>query len=317
MSDLATPTQILPLPRRVLVVVNPMSGNQSGEQVAGWLKEIADGHGIAIDLRETAEGTNPKELVKDAKQFDRVIASGGDGTIMQVINGLARKDVPLAVVPAGTGNALAIALKLTLDLRAACEQALSEATLMPLDLGLLNDTLYFALRLSTGYEARVTRDTTRELKTRFGKSAYVFQAIRHAIQVRAVRYRFEVDGKVIRRRAESVWVANAGSLGIAGLDLDPHILFNDGQLDLCAMRFSFQRDLQVIVQRLVRRQRLPATLLSRVPVHDRIRIITYPKQPVQVDGEVVGQTPCDVRVVPNAIQVCMPVSVLPSEGQSG
>ena len=297
------------LPRRVLAVVNPKSGNQSGEQVAGWLREIAAERGIELTIRETTpEHDDAKELVKDAKQFDRVIASGGDGTIMQVINGIALKGVPLAVIPAGTGNALAIAFKLTLDHHIACEQALSEATLMPLDLGLLDETMYFALRLSIGYEADVTKDTTRELKTRLGKSAYVLQAIRHAIGIRTVRYRFEVDGKSIRRRAESVWVANAGSLGIAGLDLDPNISFNDGQLDLCAMRFSFQRDLQVILQRLIARQRLPATVLSRVPVHKHIRIVTYPKQPIQVDGEVVGKTPCEVRVVPNAIQVCMPVS---------
>ncbi len=130
-----------------------------------------------------------------------------------------------------------------------------------------------------------------------------------------MRYRFDVDGKSLRRRAESVWVANAGSLGVLNLDLDPNISFNDGQLDLCAMRFTLQRDMQVVLQRLFARERLPAAVLSRVPIHERVRIATYPRQPVQVDGEVVGETPCDVRVVPNAIQICIPV--LPSDGQSG
>jgi diacylglycerol kinase family enzyme len=48
-----------------------------------------------------------------------------------------------------------------------------------------------------------------------------------------------------------------------------------------------------------------------------VHIAAYPKQPVQVDGEVVGNTPCEIRVVPNAIQVCMPSALLPSDGQSG
>ncbi len=303
--------------RRALAIINPRSGNQSGKQVWAWLTEIAQVNGIELVVRETSEEHEPKTQVRDAQKFDRVIASGGDGTIMQVINGIARKNVPLAIVPSGTGNALAIAFKLTLDLRKACEEALSEATLMPLDLGLLNNALYFALRLSIGYEAFVTQDTTRELKTRLGKSAYVIQAIRHAVQVRTVRYRFEMDSKVIRRRAASVWVANAGSLGVLGLDLDPNIIFNDGQLDLCAMSLSLRRDLQVVIQRLFARKRLPAAVLSRMPVRDYVRIITYPKQPIQVDGEVVGTTPCEIRVVPNAIQVCMPLVALPSDGQTG
>lgn len=315
---LAESTSATPTLRRALAVVNPRSGNQSGSQVASWLNEIAVERDVELVVRETEADTDARDLVQDANQFDRVIASGGDGTIMQVMNGLARRNVPLSVIPAGTGNALAMALTLTTDLRRASEEALGETEVIPLDMGLLNDEIYFALRLSLGYEAKVTQDTTRELKTRFGKMAYVWQAVRHATHVDAVRYRFEVDGKVLRRRAESVWVANAGSLGVLGLDLDPNIVYNDGQLDLCVMRFTIRRDLQAIVQRLLSRQRLPASVLSRIPIKEYVRIITYPKQPIQVDGEVVeATTPCEIRVASGAIQLCKAKSVLPSDGQTG
>ncbi|BCX05613.1 MAG: diacylglycerol kinase [Candidatus Roseilinea sp.] len=295
--------------KRALAVINPRSGDQSGPLVAGWLAEIAGERGIELIIRETEPETDARDLVQDASAFDRVIASGGDGTIMQVINGLACRNIPLAIIPAGTGNALAMALHLTPDLRRACEEALDVAALMPLDLGLLNDELYFALRLSVGYEARVTQDTTRDLKTRFGKLAYVWQAVRHATHLDAVRYRFEVDGRVLRRRAESVWVANAGSLGILDLSLDPGIAFDDSRLDLCVMRFTLRHDLQAILHRLFSHQRLPASVLSHVPVRQYVRIIAYPKQPIQVDGEVVETTtPCEVRVAPRAIQLCRAAS---------
>lgn len=305
-------------PLRALAIINPRSGSQTGPQVSAWLSEIAEQRKIKLVVRETTPEQDARELVRDAVDFDRAIASGGDGTIMQVINGIARRHVPLAIVPAGTGNALAMALNWTMDLRRACEEALNDAELTPLDLGLLNGELYFALRLGVGYEAAVTQDVTRELKTRLGKSAYVIQAVRHAIQVRSVRYRFEVDGRSLRRRAESVWVANAGSLGILDLDLDPNIQYGDGQLDLCVMRFGFKRDMQVIVRRLFNRQRLPASVLSRVPVRNMVRIAAHPRQPVQADGEVVGETPCEVRVIPGAVMVCRPpnvLNVLPSDGQ--
>lgn len=285
--------------------------------MARWLTEIAAQRKIKLTVRETSLEQDARELVRDAVDFDRVIASGGDGTIMQVINGIARRHEPLAIVPAGTGNALAMALNLTTDLRRACEEALGEAELFPLDLGLLNNDLYFALRLGIGYEAVVTKDVTRELKTRLGKSAYVIQAVRHAIQMRSVRYRFDVDGRLLRRRAESVWVANAGSLGILGLNLDPNIQYGDGQLDLCVMRLGFQRDVQIIVRRLFNRQRLPASVLSRVPVRNVVRIAAHPRQPIQADGEVVGETPCEVRVAPAAVMVCRPRNMLPSDGQGG
>lgn len=293
---------------RALAIYNPRSGNQSGEHIAGRLKELAQASNVELVLRETSAETDAKELVQDADQFDRVIAAGGDGTVMQVMNGIAKKGIPLSVIPAGTGNALAQALQLTLDLRRAAEEVFLPAVFSPLDLGLLDNRLHFALRLSIGYEAVVTQDTTRELKTRFGKMAYVMQAVRHAVKVRTVRYRFVVDGKMIRRRAESVWVANAGSLGALDLDLDRNINYSDGRLDLCVMRLSMKQDLRVIAQRLVMRQRLPASVFSRIPIRQSIRIITYPRQPIQVDGEVVGETPCEIKVVPNAIQICRPVT---------
>jgi YegS/Rv2252/BmrU family lipid kinase len=306
-----------PQPLKALAIVNPRSGGQAGPQVARWLTETAQARKIRLTVRETSLEQDARELVRDAVDFDRVIAAGGDGTIMQVINGIARRHEPLAIIPAGTGNALAMALGLTMDLRRACQESLAAADLFPLDLGLLNDELYFALRLGIGYEAIVTKDVTRELKTRLGKSAYVLQAVRHAIQMRSVSYRFDVDGKFLRRRAESVWVANAGSLGILGLDLDPNIQYGDGQLDLCVMRFGVQRDVQIIVRRLFNRQRLPASVLSRVPVRNVVRIAAHPRQPIQADGEVVGETPCEVRVVPAAVMVCRPAGLLPSEGQGG
>jgi diacylglycerol kinase (ATP) len=291
---------------RALAIFNPRSGNQSGERIAGWLTELAQSNNVELVLRETSAEVDAKDLVQDADQFDRVIGSGGDGTIMQVMNGIANKGIPFSVIPSGTGNALAQALQLTLDLRRATEEVFQPAVFSPLDLGLLNDRLYFALRLSVGYEAVVTQDTTRELKTRFGKMAYVMQALRHAVKVRSVSYRFIVDGKMIRRRAESVWVANAGSLGALDLDLDRSISYNDGRLDLCVMRLSLKQDLRTIAQRLIMRQRLPASAFSRIPVRQSIRIITYPRQPVQVDGEMAGETPCEIKVVPNAIQICRP-----------
>ncbi|MFC1466319.1 MAG: diacylglycerol/lipid kinase family protein [Candidatus Brachytrichaceae bacterium NZ_4S206] len=303
--------------KRALAVINPRSGDQSGSLVAGWLNEIADERDIELIIRETEPESSARDLVQDAAAFDRVIVSGGDGTIMQVINGLVRRNIPLAIIPAGTGNALAMALHLTPDLRRACEEALDVAALMPLDLGLLNGELYFALRLSVGYEARVTQDATRELKTRFGKMAYAWQAIRHAMHLDAVRYRFEVDSRVLRRRAESVWVANAGSLGVFDFSLDPGIAFDDSRLDLCVMRFTLSHDFRVILHRLVSHQRLPASVLSHVPVRQYVRIIAYPRQPVQVDGEVIeATTPCEVRVAPKAIQLCRAASGLSNGRQA-
>jgi diacylglycerol kinase (ATP) len=290
---------------RILAIINPRSGWQLGLQTAQWLSEMTVRRGLQLTIRPTSAEHSASELVADARAFDRVVVSGGDGTVTQVISGLVGTGVPLAIVPGGTGNVLGQAVGVNPDLRLACEDALAECRLLPLDLGLLDDKYYFALRLSIGYEALVTQDTTRELKTRFGKMAYLWQAARHSLHLPATRYRFDVDGVVFRQRAESVWVANTSTLGILGLQLDPAISLCDRQLDLCLIRFTAGRDLQRIAQWLLRQERLPATVVTRIPVKSYVSIVAASRQPVQIDGDMVSRTPSRIRVIPDGVQVCM------------
>jgi diacylglycerol kinase family enzyme len=295
---------------RVLAVINPRSGWQLGLQTEHWMIDIAHERGIQLSLRETRLDRPAGELVADARAFDRVVVSGGDGTLAQVFGGLVGTNVPLAIVPSGTGNVLGQAVGVNPDLRQACDDALNpECGMIPLDLGLLNDRVYFALRLSVGYEALVTRDTTRELKTRFGKLAYLWQAVRHALHLPATRYRIDVDGQVLRRRAESVWVANTSTLGILGLQLDPIISLCDRQLDLCLFRFTATHDLRRVLRWLLQGERLPATVVTRYTVQRYVNIVASSRQPVQVDGDATGETPCRIRVVPVGVLVCTPRKV--------
>jgi diacylglycerol kinase family enzyme len=290
--------------QNVLAVVNPRSGWQQGAHIVQWLSEIALSQGLHLTLRPTTSELSASALVSDAQQFDRVVVSGGDGTVTQVINGMVNTNIPLAIVPGGTGNVLAQAVGVRTDLRMACEDALSECEHIPVDLGLLNDKVYFALRMSIGYEALVTQDTTPELKTRFGKLAYLWQAYWHSLRMSTVRYRIDVDGRVLRTRAESVWVANTSILGILGLELDPEISMCDQQLDLCIFRFTLRRNVQRVLQWLLRRERLPATVVTRIPVRQYVNIAAAPRQPVQVDGDTIGHTPSRVRVTPGGVVVC-------------
>ncbi|MCL4506578.1 MAG: diacylglycerol kinase family lipid kinase [Chloroflexi bacterium] len=290
----------------VLAIINPRSGTQLGAQAAQRLSQIALSHQIEITIRPTTSDRSVSELVADAAAFSRVIACGGDGTVTAVINGLVGKKVPLAIVPIGTGNVLGQAIGINPDYRLACDDAMADCDFLSLDLGLLNDKTHFALRLSTGYEALVTQDTTREMKSRLGKLAYLWEAARHALRPPSARYRIDVDGEVMRQRAASVWVANTSTLGILGLELDPAISLSDRQLDLCIFKLSASRDMQRVFQWFFRRERLPATAVMRIPVRNYVNIVAASRQPVQVDGDAIGHTPCRVRVVPGALSVCIP-----------
>lgn len=301
--------------RRVLVVANPKSGAQHAVPIIHRLIELSAAGRREIVVRYTSPDESAAELVRDAGQFDRVIAVGGDGTVTQIMGGLIGMNTPLAITPGGTGNVLAAALGLSADWQQACVDALNpDCGQRAVDLGVLDERFYFALRFSAGYEAQVTRDTTPELKTRFGKLAYAWYAARHALRLQVARYRFRVDGgRPFRFRAESVWVANTGALGVLGLELNPLIRLDDGQLDLCIFHVSALRNLRSVLRWFFGGRRrgtqlndwLPPAVLRHVVVKDRVSISASPPQPVQVDGDTVSVTPCLIRVVPRAVTVCV------------
>lgn len=301
--------------RRILVVANPQSGAQQAVPIIKRLVELSAAGQREIVVRYTSPDESAAELVRDAGQFDRVIAVGGDGTVTQIMGGLIGMNTPLAITPGGTGNVLAAALGLSADWQQACADALDpDCAHRAVDLGVLDERFHFALRFSAGYEAQVTRDTTRELKTRFGKLAYAWYAARHALRLQVARYRFRVDGgRSFRFRAESVWVANTGALGVLGLELNPLIRLDDGQLDLCIFRVSALRNLRYVLRWIFGGKRrtarlndwLPPAVLKHIVVKDRVLISASPPQPVQIDGDTVSTTPCAIRVVPRAVNVCV------------
>ncbi len=302
--------------RRVLVIANPKSGAGQAVPIVKRLVELSAANQQEMAVRYTSPDLPAGELLRDADQFDRVIAVGGDGTVTQIMGGMVGARTPLAITPGGTGNVLAAALGLSGDWQQACADALNpDCARRPVDLGALDERFYFALRFSAGYEAQVTRDATRELKTRFGKLAYAWYAARHALRLQVARYRFRVDGgRPFRFRAESVWVANTGALGVLGLELDPLIRLDDGQLDLCIFYVSALRNLRHLLRWVFGDSRraaqhntwLPPAVLKHIVVRDRVSISASPPQPVQIDGDTVSTTPCAIRVVPSAVHVCVP-----------
>ncbi len=301
---------------RILVIANPKSGSQQAVPIIKRLVELSAAGQLEMAVRYTAPDVSAAELVRDAAQFDRVVAVGGDGTVTQIMGGMIGVETPLAITPGGTGNVLAAALGLSADWQQACADALDpDCARRPVDLGVLDDRFYFALRFSAGYEAQVTRDTTPALKTRFGKLAYAWYAARHALRLQVARYRFRVDGgRPFRLRAESVWVANTGALGVLGLELNPLIRLDDGQLDLCIFHVSALRNLRSLARWVFGNNRraagrndwLPPAVLRHIVVRDRVSIAASPPQPVQIDGDTVSTTPCAISVLPAAVHVCVP-----------
>ena len=145
---------------------------------------------------------------------DLLIVWGGDGMVQRCIDVLAREkggaDIPLAIMPAGTGNLLAGNLGIPEDLEKAVELAFSGPR-RRIDLGRLNDE-YFAVMAGVGFDGALIRDADRGMKDRLGKLAYVWTGLRHVDGAKPAA-KVLVDGvEWFDDEASCVLVGNVGTI---------------------------------------------------------------------------------------------------------
>ena len=304
--------------KRVQVIVNPAAGQNT--PVLATLNDVFQPLDIDWNVSITKKAGDAREQAMAAVKsgVDVVAAYGGDGTVMEVASGLIGSDVPLAILPGGTGNVVSVELGIPTDLSAACRLAVGQnSKLTTIDCGQLNDRL-FLLRLSIGLEAQMVETTTREAKDRYGIFAYLFSAVQNLRQPEIIKFKMNLDGEEIIAEGVTCLVANSGSLGLTGARLMPTVQINDGLLDVIILQ---QANLSALVEVLgtvfgLRTAPTPAvsteTLDSqlRQSLHcwqaKEITIESTPSGLIQADGDLIGEGKVHCKVLPNALRVFVP-----------
>jgi diacylglycerol kinase family enzyme len=231
-----------------------------------------------------------------------VFVAGGDGTILSAVSALVGTDTAMAVLPAGTGNLLAANLGLSTDVAAGLEVAL-EGGLRRLDVGEV-DGRHFTVMAGMGFDARMLDATSDTAKARIGWPAYVLGALRH-VRDRRMKVTVRVDGgEPIRRRAQTVLVANVGRLQ-GGVRLLTDAKPDDGLLDVAILTPRALRHWLALGWAVMRRkERVPSMEVFR---GSRVAVASDRLQPRQLDGDLIeADRLLDVRVLPKALWLCVP-----------
>ena len=297
---------------KALLIANPAAARTDG----GVIKEIERVFNMAgwqVETHATGGPGDARQLAEYGveQQFDVISVLGGDGTIMQAASGLVGTGVPLGILPGGTGNQLAGNLRLSFNpVRAA--QSLVTGTARPFDLGRIDRTggaHYFAVAGGAGLDARVMADTHSVHKRRWGQLAYIATTLRLLSETATVPFRIVADGVAHEFEACMVLVANCGEIIPPLLKLGQGITPYDGMLDLIAVNASSVGSGIRAVWDVVRETKgvYGETVFAARLRGAEIRVETPAgSQPVQLDGELSGDTPFVATIVPDAIQLIHP-----------
>ncbi len=230
-----------------------------------------------------------------------IVAAGGDGTINEVINGIAGADVTLGILPMGTMNVFASELGLPVNDLGACWAAVEKGRTREVDLLYANGHAFVQLG-GIGLDAQVVQETSWEFKKNWGPLSYLISATQIAAR-KPPRLVVEAEGAALLE-GSFVLVGNGRLYG------GPFVLFKDARIDdgkLDVLVFKNLGYLDIV-------RYLHAILMGSHPdLHDveyfqttRVTVRSDAEVPVEVDGEVIGSVPITFTVSPKNFRVIAP-----------
>lgn len=250
----------------------------------------------------------PKEVRKaiDA-EVDRLIVWGGDGMVQRSLDVLAhsKRNVPLGIIPAGTGNLLATNLGIPASLEESVEVALHGEP-RRVDLGKLGGE-YFGVMAGIGFDGAMINDADRNMKDRLGKLAYVWAGLRH-VNGEAATATITIDGtKWFEDEASCVLIGNVGRI-TGGIKAFDDAKPDDGWLDVgvATAQGALQWARALGTMAVGRSDSSPFVRTTRAR---RIDVKLKSKMEYELDGGARTRTKSfSAKVAPGAVKICVPAA---------
>jgi diacylglycerol kinase (ATP) len=288
-------------PKSILLIRNPIAGRRRRGLVDDVMRRVR-AEGWTVDLVDTEASGDARRIAEtcDASRYAVIAVAGGDGTINEVVNGLASRadgGPALALVPLGTANVLAHELGLRATAAIVAHTMIAgrellvrpgEATGHGMESGLPR---HFSLMAGAGFDAKVVAGVSAPLKRRLGKAAYVWRSMVETRRYRPVRYTVEVDGACYE--AASVIVTRSRL----------YICLFERWGRLQTLRFGLA----------LLRGRLPRTGGYRVITGRDVKVSVLSDagetrlQPVQIDGDNALTLPISIGLAAGSVRMLQPL----------
>lgn len=293
---------------RVTLIANPAAGTAQDREPLAEVRRQWQAAGHAVEMRETAAHGDAERFAHEAATAgaDIVVAVGGDGTLNEVVNGVASVEggltrCAIGLLPAGTGNDFARSLGI--EAPAAAVAALTAGHERSVDLVSLGDRVFLNASAG-GFTAETSANVTSGLKQAVGALAYLIGGARAVLEYEPVGVRVEADGRVIETELQLFAVCNGAYIG-GGHQLAPTAQPDDGVMEVCIVRASSTLDFLALLPRLSSGEHVDDGDVAYF--RTREVTLTFARAiKINTDGEVLEASRCHYVMRPGAVRMVAP-----------
>ncbi len=288
--------------RRALVIANPATHGD----IPGYLSAVraAAPAEYNVEVRFTHRGSDPLKGTRElAKQADILIAAGGDGTVAKVAELALEHGSPLAILPAGSTNAIARDLGIPFDPGAAARVVFGPHTVRRIDIGRCNGHAFLHMG-GAGIDSKMFMATDSTLKRRHGFMAYFLPALREVFSPPST-FTLSTEHGSFTAVSPLVLVAIGGSIIWPQLQIAPDIARDDGFFDVFLFTASDPAKALRTLSHIASRRRKTPKDFVRIRCRE-LRLESHPPVPVEIDGDVIADGPVFFSIDSQKLNVIVP-----------
>ena len=283
----------------IVVILNPAARSERAERRRARVEELATGSLVYATSRSGEAEMFARRAVDEG--YQKIVAAGGDGTINEVVNGLAGSAATLGLLPIGTMNVFATELGLPANDLDRCWDIIQGENTRLVDLPSANEK-YFVKLSGVGLDAQVVKETSGKLRRNFGPVSYLIAAAQIAAR-QPPRLFIESENASINE-GSFVLVGN-GRLYGGPFPFFKHAVIDDGLFDVVVFKRLGYLEIIKYLQNVVFSSEIRAPEVEYFQTR-RLRVESEETVPVEVDGELVGNCPVEFSVRERSLRVLVP-----------
>jgi YegS/Rv2252/BmrU family lipid kinase len=287
----------------ISLIVNPSAGGGRAAKVLPKVQARLRALGVDHHTELTRDLPHAQELARSAAAAgEPAVVLSGDGLLGAVAHVLrGHPEAVMGVLPGGRGNDFARVVGIPLDAEEACG-VIAQGTPQPVDLGDVDGATFVGIA-SLGFDSEANR-IANEAPPQLGSLVYAYGALRALATWKHAAYEVVVDGEARSFSGWSVACANSKAYG-GGMFLAPDADLHDGRLDVVFCEATSKARFLQLLPSIFKGEHVKD---PRVHVlgGTEVRISADRPFTVYADGDPIGQLPCTVRAIPNAVKVLLP-----------
>lgn len=286
-------------------IFNPAAGAGRSKKALHAAEEYCKQKGVEYELSYSEYPGHAVELAEQAvgKGYEGIISIGGDGTILEIAEALRNTNEKLGIIPAGTGNDFKIAVGIPQETEKALD-VIFEGKTKRIDIGLLNDKKCFLNIAGTGFDVDVVKNMNKVRRFITGSAAYYLGIVMSLFGYKNAQLELTIDGKVLKRTVLLIAAAKGQCYG-GGLFVNPKADLTNGKLTFVIINKVKKHRILLELPKLQKAHPEQIKELEQFFCNE-ITIKSDRELTFNVDGDIYGQTPMNIKILKKALTVFSP-----------